>query len=47
MLPTRAGDLDSAWRKDLFRGYEDYDKGISHAGNRALKWYKKFSFNNP
>jgi hypothetical protein len=24
-----------------------YDKVISHAGSRALKWYKKFLFNSP
>jgi hypothetical protein len=47
MLPTRARDLDFAWRKDLFDDYEDYGKVISHEGNRALKWYKKFSFSNP
>jgi hypothetical protein len=47
MLPTRAGDLDSGWRKDLFKGYQDYHMAISHAGNRTLKWYKRFSFNSP
>jgi len=47
MLPTRASGLDSGWRKDLFEGYKDYHMVISHAGNRAIKWYKRFSFNNP
>jgi hypothetical protein len=47
MLPTRASGLDSGWRKDLFEGYKDYHMVISHAGNRSIKWYKRFSFNSP
>jgi hypothetical protein len=47
-LPVLASKFDTPWRQDLIEGYRyDYGKAVNAMGSRAVRWYKKLSFNNP